>query len=243
MKKRPRTLTSFYSPALTPVTPIVQPNVNLIESTVETGVSAAQGIATEPTVETVQHGGNSSQAQEISTQAIPTEQVFDIVADPGLRKLIDEYDVNIRDAVRREYLLRGPCQPIGHTYPKKKIGDRMRSFHDSWFKNHNWFEYSVVKDAAFCFYCYLFKHQRHENFGVDTFTNKGFTNWKKATTCFVEHVGKVDSLHNKARKHCEDFRNQRQSVGHAMTSGSKKHEEEYLDRITIMLGIVRFLLS
>jgi hypothetical protein len=44
----------------------------------------------------------------------------------------------------------------------------------------------------------------------------------------------VDSLHNKARKHCEDFRNQRQSVGHAMASGSKKHEEEYLNRITIM---------
>jgi hypothetical protein len=122
------------------------------------------------------------------------------------------------------------------------MGDRQRSFHDSWFKNHNWLEYSVTKDAAFCFYCYLFKQQRHENFGIDAFTSKGFCNWKNATKSFVEHVGKVDSLHNKARKHCEDFRNQRQSVGHAMASGSKKHEEEYLNRITIMLSIVRFLL-
>jgi len=35
---------------------------------------------------------------------------------------------------------------------------------------------------------------------------------------------------------------EKQSVGHAMASGSKKHEEEYLNRITIMLSIVRFLL-
>lgn len=81
------------------------------------------------------------------------------------------------------------------------MGDRQRSFHDSWFKNHNWLEYSVTKDAAFCFYCYLFKQQRHENFGIDAFTSKGFCNWKNATKSFVEHVGKVDSLHNKARKH------------------------------------------
>ena len=54
------------------------------ELTVGTGASAAQEIATELNVENVRIGGNSSQAQEISTQAIPTtEQVFDIVADPG----------------------------------------------------------------------------------------------------------------------------------------------------------------
>jgi hypothetical protein len=103
-------------------------------------------------------------------------------------------------------------------------------------------EYSVAKDAAFCFCCYIFKQQRQENFGFDAFTNNGFSNWKKAPTCFVDLVGKVDSLHNRARKHCEDFRNQRQSVGHRMASVSKKHEEGYLDCITIMLGIVRFLL-
>jgi hypothetical protein len=60
------------------------------------------------------------------------------------------------------------------------MGDRQRSFHDSWFKNHNWLEYSVTKDAAFCFYCYLFKQQRHENFAIDAFTSKGLCNWKNA---------------------------------------------------------------
>jgi len=80
-----------------------------------------------------------------------------IVGDPGLRKRIEELDVNIRDAVRREYLLLGPCQPKGHIFPKKQIGDRQRSFQESWFKKHEWLEYSVAKDAAFCFYCFRFK--------------------------------------------------------------------------------------
>ena len=108
MKKRHRTLQSFFSPALTPVVPNVQPRSNLnSQPIVGTGTcnNQAQEIAT-----------SHEQEQEIP----PSEQVFDIVVDPGLRKPIDEYDVNIRDAVRREYLLQGPCQPIGHIYPKKR---------------------------------------------------------------------------------------------------------------------------
>jgi hypothetical protein len=100
--------------------PNVQPRSNLnSQPIVETGTSnnQAQEIATEEAiVEAVVNPTSHEQEQEIP----PSEQVFDIVADPGLRKPIDEYDVNIRDVVRREYLLQGPCQPIGHIYPKKR---------------------------------------------------------------------------------------------------------------------------
>jgi hypothetical protein len=99
--------------------PNVQPRSNLnSQPTVGTGTSnnQAQEISTEEaTVEAVLNPTSHEQEQEIP----PSEQVFDIVVDPGLRKPIDEYDVNIRDAVRREYLLQGPCQPISHIYPKK----------------------------------------------------------------------------------------------------------------------------
>ena len=166
----------------------------------------------------------------------------DIVADPGLRKPIEELDVNIRDAARREYLLLGPCQTIGHKYPQTKIGAQKRSFQDSWFKKHDWLEYSVAKDAAFCFYCFLFKQPRAENFGIECYTGEGFNYWKNATQSFDHHVGNVNSAHNKARRHCEAFKNQRQSVSHVMDRGTKKMEEEYLARVTIILGVVRFLL-
>ena len=81
----------------------------------------------------------------------------DIIVDPGLRKPIDEMHPNIRDDAKREYILLGPCQPIGHTYPRRKISGRYRSFHEKWYTNHPWLEYSIKNDAAFCFYCYLFR--------------------------------------------------------------------------------------
>ncbi|XP_042437146.1 zinc finger MYM-type protein 1-like [Zingiber officinale] len=37
----------------------------------------------------------------------------EIVADPGLRKLIEEYDVGARDRIRKEYVVMGLCQPRG----------------------------------------------------------------------------------------------------------------------------------
>jgi hypothetical protein len=45
----------------------------------------------------------------------------DIVADPGLRKLTEELDVNIRDAAMREYFVMGPCQPVGHKFPSNLL--------------------------------------------------------------------------------------------------------------------------
>ncbi|KAI4965078.1 hypothetical protein ZWY2020_057526 [Hordeum vulgare] len=150
-----------------------------------------------------------------------------------LRKPIEELDVNIRDAARRGYLVMGPCQPVGHKYPTKLIGSRMRRFQDKWFKRYDWLEYSVAKDAAFCFYCFLFKQPRAENFGTKSFTR---------VACDL-HVGNdINSAHNKARKYCEAFRNQRQGVDCVFAAATKKDEEEYKARMTIMIGIAIFFL-
>ncbi|XP_050207809.1 uncharacterized protein LOC126657196 [Mercurialis annua] len=109
-----------------------------------------------------------------------------LVVDPGLRMCIDDYDVGIRDQVRREYLLRGT-----------------RS---------------------------------------ESFTRKGFSNWKKSSKNFNDHVGGVDSVHNDARRNCEDFQNQRQSISHVLTSQSREMEIAYRTRLTAMLEVVRLLL-
>ena len=95
---------------------------------------------------------NNQESLDVGTAQNNTESIdSEIVGDLGLRKPIEELDVNIRDVVRREYLLLGPCQPKGHIFPKKQIGDRQRSFQESWFKKHEWLEYSVAKGAAFAF--------------------------------------------------------------------------------------------
>jgi hypothetical protein len=61
----------------------------------------------------------------------------EVIVDSGLRKPIDDYDNEIRDKIRRAYLLNGPTQPIGHRFPCKQQGDHFRSFQESWFKKIN----------------------------------------------------------------------------------------------------------
>ncbi|KAH7655918.1 Ribonuclease H-like protein [Dioscorea alata] len=136
----------------------------------------------------------------------------------------------------------GPCQPFGHNFPRKQQGKDLRSFKEMWFQKFDWLEYSVEKDAAYCFYCYLFKQPRGDKLGIDAFTKTGFSNWKKTMEVFTDHVGGVNSNHNNARQHCEDFKNQRQSVSHIFSSHSKEMEIAYRAHVTTVLRVVRFLL-
>ena len=168
----------------------------------------------------------------------------DIVGDPALRKPIEEYPISIRDEVRRRYLVKGPCQPYGHEFPSRKFGKISRCFRDAWFTKYELLEYSTSKDAAFCFWCYLFggfKGGKHG--GHDVFSKTGFTNWKKAIEKFNEHIGGVNSPHNDCRIQCFGFQNQRQSVSHMLSFQSQEIEIAYRTRLTAIVDVVRFLLE
>ena len=84
----------------------------------------------------------------------------DIVSDLRLRKPIENFDVGIRDQVRRENLTRGPCQAMGNNFPQKHYCKQKRSYQNAWFKQYPWLEYSMTKNATFCFWCYLSKPYR-----------------------------------------------------------------------------------
>ena len=77
--------------------------------------------------------------------------------DPGKRIPISRYNVNDQDKVRRRYIELGACQPKKHNFEYRDISGLQRRFCPSWFKDYKWLEYSVDKEAAFCFVCYLFK--------------------------------------------------------------------------------------
>ncbi|XP_022894139.1 uncharacterized protein LOC111408631 [Olea europaea var. sylvestris] len=74
---------------------------------------------------------------------------------------IDVGDVDVGDVggigdvgdVGGAYVQRGPCQPRNHAFPPTRMGNKDRRFCISWY---TWLEYSIAKDAVFCFYCYLF---------------------------------------------------------------------------------------
>ncbi|XP_042038199.1 zinc finger MYM-type protein 1-like [Salvia splendens] len=165
----------------------------------------------------------------------------EIKADPGLRKPIAEYGVNIRDRIRREYVTKGPCQPKGNIFQKTHQGKDNRSFIDAWYKDYDWLEYSEAKHAAYCFYCFLFK-LGYVAPGDEAFTSCGFSNWKKALEKFKAHVGDKSSAHNKARIEYENFVNQRQSVTYVVSRGMTTKEKEYRIRLTATVDVVHFLL-
>ncbi|KAL5563579.1 hypothetical protein UlMin_033326 [Ulmus minor] len=136
----------------------------------------------------------------------------ELETDPGLRIPISEYNPNIRDEVRRKYLLRGSCQPRNHDFSLTQFGKQSRKFSSAWFDKYaNWLEYSIAKDAAFCLCCYLFKPSIGEQAGGDSFVGKGFSNFKKQDRLQI-HIGGLTSAHNQAWKKCQALKNQNQHI-------------------------------
>jgi hypothetical protein len=162
-----------------------------------------------------------------------------IEADPGIGIPIDKFHPNIRDEVRLAYVAKGPTRPIGHVYPRDHFE---RNFCETWYAKHTWLEYSVEKDAAYCFYCFLFRQDPvDEKFGHTTFTKDGFTTWKNAYKALPLHVGGANSIHNQARTSYEDYKNQRSSVKHKVTTYTKESLVKYETRLETSLGIVSHL--
>ena len=75
-----------------------------------------------------------------------------------------------------------PCQPTGIKFPSTIFSGKPRSFNSTWFDLYPWLEYSVCRDAAFCYACRVFGSvsictSRPEQ----AFTTIGFRDWKHAT--------------------------------------------------------------
>ncbi|XP_049361584.1 uncharacterized protein LOC125826313 [Solanum verrucosum] len=166
-------------------------------------------------------------------------------ADPGIRKPIAEYNPNIRDDIRRYYILKKPCQPKDHKFPKTKFGKEMRHFFPDWFNGRKWLEYSITKDVAFCLCCYLFKNEcESRGYVVDAaFTKTGYRAWNKAIERFRAYVGDINSIHNKCFNKMLDLMNQSQSIRTSFDKKSKKEKSESRRRLSASVDVTRFLLK
>jgi hypothetical protein len=175
------------------------------------------------------------QAQEGITVFNPDH----IISDPGLHIPIDQFAPNIRDEVRRAFITKGLTQPIGHKFPQ--LRDK-RSFQIKWFKKHSWLKYSLEKNCAYCFYCYLFKHDKMDDeFCYYAYTKLGFSQWKNTYLPFPTHVGGPKSIHNNAATSFHDFGNQRESVKNKVSTYSKDALIKYETRLEASLSIVAYL--
>ncbi|KAJ1276093.1 hypothetical protein BS78_05G187800 [Paspalum vaginatum] len=158
-----------------------------------------------------------------------------------MRKPIEEYPFEIRDQVKKAYVLRGPTQVAGYTFPRKWQSGDWRSFQPHWFQTYDWLEYSESKDAAFWLYCYLFfEPGKLEKFGSNVFAKVGYEKWKKALERFDKHAASLS--HNNARMKCDDFMNQRRSVTQKIYKYDKEEQNRYEIRLISSLDIARFLI-
>ncbi|XP_074300503.1 uncharacterized protein LOC141631779 [Silene latifolia] len=162
---------------------------------------------------------------------------FDIASlpkDPGLRRKLTDFHINDRDIIRREYIRRGSCQPRGYKFPKTK-----RNFVSSWFdKFKPWLEYSIEKDGAYCFVCYLFKSDTSSE--RETFVSGGFRTWGKPKA-LDKHVGNHKSAHNNAMKNFDAFNRQKSSIACCFENFTNEVKSDYRIRLEASIQAMRYI--
>jgi hypothetical protein len=160
---------------------------------------------------------------------------------PAKRIPISSYDVNDQEDVRRRYIAKGPFQKFKHDFPVRNMYGKNRHFNFVWFANYHWLEYSISKDAGFCFVCYLFKARAKGGPGGDAFVNGGWRNYHKPDG-LIKHVGGVNSIHNQAQEKYNLFVTPNTSIDNIIVKVSKEDYRLYISRLTYSLRCLRFCL-
>ncbi|XP_074266993.1 uncharacterized protein LOC141590291 [Silene latifolia] len=158
----------------------------------------------EPSLTPIQEVDQNEHEYETDPSSTPTqvggnpgfmpcqEEEFDVdllTHDPGKQKPILSYPINDQDVIRRLFIDKKPCRPKPKAdFPQTPYGNKLRRFKAYWSDKYDWLEYSELNDAAFCFFCYLFKDTTNAS-EYDPFVDGGHKNWKKALETFEKHEG------------------------------------------------------
>ena len=97
---------------------------------------------------------------------------------------------------QKMYLIRiGPHQPILQQYPSTTRGAneayKHSCFNPAWFKEYPHLEYSLSKDAAFCFVCFLFGSGPGTEKADSAWVKEGVRSWHKFKSCGTKKQGKL----------------------------------------------------
>ena len=184
--------------------------------------------------------------RKVTSQVTPEDINWDeeIQYDPGKRKPIEHYHPNLKDLVRRKYLLNGPCQPKDVDFPYSSFGAKRRRFNPEWYKDHgSWLEYSEEKKKAYCFCCFLFRDRSHKKeAGYAAFVLNGWDTWSIPTR-LKDHVGEPGSVHDQAMKKCTALLKRDQHIDVAMQVHDQASKVAYFTRLNASIDTARLLLK
>ncbi|KAK9057158.1 hypothetical protein SSX86_024525 [Deinandra increscens subsp. villosa] len=164
--------------------------------------------------------------------------------DPAKRKQMWEHPPNLKEQIRRFYLNEGPYQIKLAKYPKSGPRKNPRKFIYSWFGVFpNWLEYSPTTDAAYCHLCYLFSDKPNVSHGHDSFTVKGFNNWKKVgggkDCVFLNHIGTTQ--HRSALLFSQNLLNQDAHIENIIVKQNEEQIKKNRLRLKVTIDVVRWL--
>ena len=158
--------------------------------------------------------------------------------------MIELYHPNLKDLVRRKYLLNGPCQPKDVDFPYSSFGAKRRRFNPEWYKDHgSWLEYSEEKKKAYCFCCFLFRDRSHKKeVGYEAFVLNGWDTWSIPTR-LKDHVGEPGSVHDQAMRKCTALLKRDQHIDVATQLHDQASKVAYFTRLNASVDTARLLLK
>ncbi|XP_047027517.1 zinc finger MYM-type protein 1-like [Helicoverpa zea] len=127
-------------------------------------------------------------------------------------------------------------QVVLDTYPKQ----HNRAFVSDWFKRYKWLQYSVEKDAAFCYPCQQFLPHGSKQ---TSYTSTGFRNWKNATdskTGFPKHEKSIS--HIQAMSMWQEKLQRISTSSSVETLINQKVLEKYRYYVKSIMEVIQFLI-
>ena len=123
-------------------------------------------------------GAVDSQSVVDSPDSSPTVQLMDFSTPPPPAENSTRPKDNSTPTDIAQNPENPPSQPVMNNQTTWVSG-KNRSFSSNWYNKFSWLEYSIQKDAGFCYPCRLFAAGDSRLHG--TFITSGFRNWKHAT--------------------------------------------------------------
>jgi hypothetical protein len=162
--------------------------------------------------------------------------------EPGKHVQILRLPFYQQDEAQRFYISEVPYQVILDEYPLNDAS-HARRFQSNWFNQFSWLEYSPHTDRAYCLPCFLFSKKPIEKYGSDTFTVKGFNNWKKVNEgkecAFLKHMGNSGSGHKYSVGCFNNLKNSMAHIDKVVVKENEKLVAEARLRLTTTINSIR----
>lgn len=161
----------------------------------------------------------------------PTKMILPRVPPSAIEEISPTTDISCKpqDA---------PSQPKLAQFPQRLFGDRLRSFSASKYTDNPWLEYSLHRDAVYCFPCRHFVPATKSE--KDAFCNKGYRDWKNFSNALSKH--QTSHQHVSAYLRWTEFKRSQMegTVVEKLTCGKKRQVEENRQYIKSILRCVLF---